>query len=552
MEFPVPELGEGIDQATVVRVLVTPGSQVAEGQDIVELETEKSTMPVGAPAAGTVEKIHVKPGDKVKVGASLISASADGKPLAASQTKEPAKPQTTTTPPAKPQAAVPAKPQAAATSDGRRIEFKLPDLGEGITGGTVVNVLAKAGDSVEAEQPLLELETEKASIPIPSPAKGRVAEMRVKQGQTVRVGEVLVVLSSASAEPLAASHGKRAPTADQAPAAPSSPAKPRAAAVPEAPSINGRSERNGDHRLVPAGPATRRLARELGVDLQQVPGSAPGGRVTQDDVKSFVRGMPKGPAAPTATSGMIAAPPLPDFSKYGPVEKKPFTGLRKAIAKNLTVSWNVAPQVTQHDVADITELEASRKQFVEGLPKGAPKVTMTVLAVKACVAALKAIPNVNASYDPSAGEYGELIVKKYYHIGIAVDTERGLVVPVIRDADKKGIAELAKELAELAEKARAGKLMPDEMRGGTFTITNLGGIGGTAFSPVLNYPEVAILGISRSSWQPAVRGDKIEPRLMLPLSFTYDHRVIDGADGARFCARLASFFSDPLRMFFES
>jgi pyruvate dehydrogenase E2 component (dihydrolipoamide acetyltransferase) len=541
MDFPVPELGEGIDQATVVRVLVTPGTAVTEGQDIVELETEKSTMPVGAPAGGTIEKILVKPGDKVKVGAALMSTGGNGKPEEA-----PAKPQAAAS--AKPQAApeTSAKPQVA--SEEKRVEFKVPDLGEGITGGTVVNVLVKAGDSVEGEQPLIELETEKASIPIPSPAKGRVEEMRVKAGQNVKVGEVLAVLSAAGGKP--AEKGAKPQVAEPAKSRTAEPAKPQAA-TPEPQTVNGRAERNGDHRLVPAGPATRRLARELGIDLQQVSGTAPGGRVTQDDVKSFVRGMPKGPAAPTATSG-VAAPPLPDFSKYGPTEKKPFTGLRKAIARNLTVSWNVAPQVTQHDLADITELEASRKNFVEALPKGSPKVTMTVLAVKACVAALKAFPHVNASYDPSAGEYGELILKKYFHIGIAVDTERGLVVPVIRDADRKSIGDLAKELAELAEKARGGKLTPDEMRGGTFTITNLGGIGGTAFSPIINYPEVAILGLSRSSWQPAVRGDKIEPRLMLPLSLTYDHRVIDGADGARFCARLATLFSDPMRMFFES
>src|SRR5262249_26718508 len=299
---------------------------------------------------------------------------------------------------------------------------------------------------------------------------------------------------------------------------------------------------------VPAAPATRRMARELGVDLKQVSGTASGGRVTRDDVKSYLRELPKGPVA--ASTGP-AIPAVPDFSQYRPIEPKPFSRLRKAIARNLTVAWNVAPAVTQHDLADITELEASRKRFVESAPKGSPKVTMTVLAVKAVVAALKAFPHVNSSYDANAGENGELIVKHYYNIGIAVDTERGLVVPVIRDADKKGVGDLGKELNGLAEKARAGKLLPDEMRGGTFTITNLGGIGGTAFTPIINYPEVAILGLSRSTWQPAVRDDKIEPRLMLPLSLTYDHRVIDGAAGARFVTRLSAAFSDPLRLLFE-
>ena len=267
-------------------------------------------------------------------------------------------------------------------------------------------------------------------------------------------------------------------------------------------------------------------------------------------MRSYLRNLSKGPNAAPAAG--VAVPALPDFSKYGEVERKPFSALRKAIARNLTISWTVAPAVTQHDLADITELEASRKRFVESAPKGAPKVTMTVLAVKAVVAALKAFPHVNASYDPNAGENGELIIKHYYNIGIAVDTERGLLVPVIRNADQKGVSDLAKELSDMAEKARAGKLLPDDMKGGTFTITNLGGIGGTAFTPILNYPEVAILGLSRSTLQPVVHDGKIEPRLMLPLSLTYDHRVVDGADGARFITRLSAAFSDPMRLLFES
>jgi pyruvate dehydrogenase E2 component (dihydrolipoamide acetyltransferase) len=265
-------------------------------------------------------------------------------------------------------------------------------------------------------------------------------------------------------------------------------------------------------------------------------------------VKNHVRKRMTQPAPSAPSSGLII-PPLPDFSKYGPVEKKPVSNIRRKIAENLTLSWHVAPAVTQFDLADITELEAGRKRIVENLPKGSPKITMTVLAVKAVVAALKEFPHVNSSVDMAAGTQ---FFKQYYHIGIAVDTERGLVVPVIRDADKKSIRDLAKDISEMAEKARGGKLSIDEMRGGAFTITNLGGIGGTAFSPIINYPEVAILGMSRSSLQPVVRDGKIEPRLMLPLCLTYDHRVIDGADGARFTARLVQLFSDPIRLLMES
>ena len=311
---------------------------------------------------------------------------------------------------------------------------------------------------------------------------------------------------------------------------------------------------NGKKDLTPAGPATRRLARELGVALMEVKASGRGGRVTLDDVKGFVRTERATVKAGGGSFGgsvvnAFTLPPMPDFSKYGEIEKKPASGIRKKIAENLTVAWRTMPMVTQNDLADITDLEAGRKRIVDSLPKGAPKITWTVLAVKACVAALKEFPTFNSSYDMNAGE---VILKKYFHIGIAVDTERGLVVPVIKDADKKSVRDIATEVQTLAEKARAGKLAIEEMRGGTFTITNLGGIGGTSFTPIVNYPEVAILGLCRSSLQAVVKDGQIVPRLMLPLSLTYDHRVIDGADGARFASRLTQLFSDPMRLLMES
>ena len=297
--------------------------------------------------------------------------------------------------------------------------------------------------------------------------------------------------------------------------------------------------------LVPAGPATRQYAREHAVSLGEVPGTARGGRVTVDDVKTHIRKRMQS----SGGGGGVSAPPMPDFSKFGPIEKKPLSNLRKKIAENLTVAATVIPAVTQFDLADITDLEAGRKRITENLPKGSPKVTMTVLAIKAIVAALKEFPSFNGAFDLANNE---IVLKGYYHVGIAVDTERGLVVPVIRDADKKSIRDLAHEVASLAEKARGGKLTIDEMRGGSFTITNLGGIGGTAFCPIINYPEVAILGLSRSAIQPAYRDGQFVPRLMMPLSLTYDHRIIDGADGARFTTRLVQLFSDPIRLLMES
>jgi len=289
----------------------------------------------------------------------------------------------------------------------------------------------------------------------------------------------------------------------------------------------------------------------MNVDLRQVPGSARGGRVTTDDVKSHIRNSMAAPVAKASTGSAsgFTSKPLPDFSKWGEVERKAATGIRKAIAENMTHNWLTCPAVTQFDNADITELEDGRKRVTATLPKDSPKITMTVLAVKAVVAALKSFPQFNVSYDAATGE---IIMKKYYHIGIAVDTPRGLVVPVIRDADKKGLREIATEVTAMAVKAREGTLSLDEMRGGSFTITNLGGIGGSFFTPIINWPEVAILGMSRSSMEPVYRDRQFVPRLILPLSLTYDHRVIDGADGARFTSQLVQILSDPIRLLMES
>jgi pyruvate dehydrogenase E2 component (dihydrolipoamide acetyltransferase) len=528
MELRLPELGEGITDATVVNVPVKPGQAVKATDTVVEVETDKASMPIPAGTDGTVSEIRVKPGDKVKVGA-VIAVVGGGK--AAPAPAPAAKPQAASAP-------APAAPAANNVAASRR-DFTLPNLGEGIENGVVVAVNVKPGDAVTAGQELFTIETDKASMPLAADADGKVEEVRVKQGDKVNIGAVLAVLSGA---------GK--PQAASPPPAPVAQPKqqPTPAQVAAAPSGNGSPGVVNEKGLVPAGPATRRYAREHGVNLSEVPGTARGGRVTVDDVKTHIRGRM---AAPVAASGFApgALPPLPDFSKYGPVEKKPLSNLRKKIAENLTLAWHAAPAVTQFDLADITDLEAGRKRIAEGLPKGSPKVTMTVLAIKAAVAALREFPNFNAALDLANGE---VVYKQFFHIGIAVDTERGLVVPVIRDADKKTIRDLAAEVASLAEKARTGKLTIDEMRGGTFTITNLGGIGGTAFSPIINYPEVAILGLSRSSIQPVFKDGQFVPRLMMPLCLTYDHRIIDGADGARFTTRLVQLFSDPIRLLMES
>jgi len=539
MNIVLPELGEGIDSATVVSIKVNTGDTVAAGQDLLDVETDKASVPVTSTGAGTIGEIKVKPGDKVAVGSVLLTFA---QPSGGHKPSE-----TVTAPPVKP--AEGSRPPLGTNAPAvpSRIEFKLPNLGEGIDSATVVSVKVKAGDAITVGQELLDVETDKASMPVPSDVEGTVESISVKAGDKVPVGGVIAVLMGSSAAQSTPPSGGRQPS--EAAIAP-----PVKSSEGLRPPLGKIESPNGKKDLTPAGPATRRLARELGVALLEVKASGRGGRVTLDDVKGFVR------VERTATksgggsfSGSIvnafALPPLPDFSKFGEIERKPVARIRETIAKNLTVAWRTMPMVTQNDLADITDLEAGRKRIVETLPKGAPKITWTVLAVKACVAALKEFANFNASYDMNAGE---VIYKKYYHIGIAVDTERGLVVPVIKDADKKSVRDIATEVQTLAEKARAGKLAIDEMRGGTFTITNLGGIGGTSFTPIVNYPEVAILGMCRSSMQAVVKDGAIVPRLMLPLSLTYDHRVVDGADGARFTSRLVQLFSDPMRLLMES
>jgi pyruvate dehydrogenase E2 component (dihydrolipoamide acetyltransferase) len=566
MEFRLPALGEGIESATVTAVLVKPGDAVSVGQHVIAVETDKAAMEVEAETPGTVEAVLVKPGDKLTVGAPVLRLS--GKAVKA-ESEAPAgggsmgargqpPEKTSAPPPAQADAGASRPPPAKAhPASGGKVQFKLPALGEGIDSATVTAVLVKPGDAVEAGQHVIAVETDKAAMEVEADAAGTVEQVHVKPGDKVPVGQVVLTFAAgrAAEAPAQAPPKEQWAEAARAPAAPTSDGRaPAAAAVASGNGIATKKERE----LIPAGPATRRLARELGVTLGEVKGTGRGGRVTIDDIKGFVRSerdrAKQGGAAGAGLSGKTVAdsyahPPLPDFSKFGEVERKAVSQIRQTIAKNLTVAWRTVPMVTQHDLADITELEAGRKRAVEALPKGVPKVTMTVLAIKAVVAALREFPHFNASYDMNAGE---VVLKRYYHIGIAVDTERGLVVPVIRDAEKKTVRDLAAEMTGLAEKARAGKLGIDEMRGGTFTITNLGGIGGTAFTPIVNYPEVAILGLSRSTLQPVVRDGQVVPRLMMPMSLTYDHRAIDGADGARFTTRLAQLFSDPLRLLMET
>jgi pyruvate dehydrogenase E2 component (dihydrolipoamide acetyltransferase) len=436
-------------------------------------------------------------------------------------------------------------------------EIKLPQLGENLTGGDVLDIKVKPGDTVSQGQTLLEVEAEKSTVEVPSPIAGRIAKMLVNKGESIQVGQSLCLIEEtdgakqeAPKETVPSKSGKVDTKTVEA--VPTDGAGKRASAEAKAPEHreaaksagDGRQTaaapqpaRSGDEKLVPAGPATRRLARELGVDLGRVRGSAPGGRVTQEDIKAYVRAIASGA---TVSGGAIQTPPLPDFERWGRIERRSLDGIRRKTAEQMSLAWSVVPHVTQHDLADVTDLDAFRRQQEKG-----PKLTVTAFALKAAAIALRQFPHFNASLDLAGGQ---LILKQYYHIGVAVDTERGLLVPVIRDVESKTIYELAQELTAVAERARQKKLQVDEMRGGTFTITNLGGIGGTGFSPIVNYPEVAILGMSRGRLQPVVHNSQVIPRLLLPVSLSYDHRVIDGADAARFTRRIAELLENPLIM----
>ncbi len=444
------------------------------------------------------------------------------------------------------------------------VQFKLPEVSEGVKSVDVGAILVKEGDVIEAGQEVMELETDKAVVPLPCPHAGTVVKILVKQGDSVSIGAPVIEIdpsgNGAAAKPAPKTESsKPAPAAeakpDAKPASPSSapaPAPAKAASAEAKPAPAASANGGGGNVALdtpppPAGPATRRLARELGVDLRQVSGTGPGNRITLEDVQAYVRSRLEGASS---GGGGVAEPALPDFAKHGAIERQKMNKLSRTSAANLSMAWNVIPHVTHHDQFDITELEVARREFVERAKKSnGPKVTMTALAIKASVVALKEFPQFNASFDSRAGE---IVLKKYYHIGVAVDTPNGLVVPVIRDCERKSVLQIAADLTELAGRARDRKLDIAEMQGATFTITNLGGIGGTAFTPIVNWPEVAILGMCRSQKSLAIIEGEIQERLMLPVSLSYDHRVVNGADAARFVSRLGAILSDPFQWLMES
>ena len=574
IEFKLPELGENIEQGDLVRLMVAPGATVNTGQSVMELETDKAVVEVPSSVSGTVQEIRVKEGDKIKVGqviftvdgaeakAPAATAAAAAPAPAATPSEQKSVPTPARKETASEQKAQPTAPSEPATSGGG--EFKLPELGENISQGDLVRLMVSAGTKVSEGQPVMELETDKAVVEVPSSVTGMVKDVKVKEGEKIKVGQVIFTLEGAGAAAVAPARPRNAPVEHVSgqhgarlafQAAIRAEGKTEEQALPpdqpqqvpaqfSMPAQLGKVAGTEHRQAIPAAPHVRRLARELGVDIYEVKGSGPGGRISEENVKAYAKSLLSAAtsAAATPRAGHFAQPQLPDFGKWGNIERVSMRGVRRKTAEHLAEAWNTIPHVTQHDRADITELEQLRARFAPKAEEAGGKMTVTAIALKVCAAALKVFPQFNASIDI---EKEEIVYKQYISIGVAADTDRGLLVPVIRDVDKKNIVELAVELSQLSKKAREKKLASGDMEGGTFTITNLGGIGGVGFTPIVNYPEVAILGLSRSRIEPEWINGKFEPRLILPLSLSYDHRLIDGADAARFLRWIAEAFEQP-------
>ena len=546
-EILLPDIGD-FTAVEIIEILVAPGDQVQAEQSLLTLESDKATIEIPAPKGGTVKEVKVKVGDRVSEGALLLLLEPGEAQAAPARVADRPAPVPATAAPAEP------KPQ----SKRETVSVVLPDVGD-FSDIPVVEILVAPGDRVSLDQSLLTVESDKATMEIPSPHAGVVEELAVKLGDTLSAGDLILTLSldapdqAAQEQPATAAAAVIAPAVSEpTPQSEPEPARrapgevePRQAPVLPRPEDMAAIARG---RKAHASPTVRRFARELGVDLARVKGSGPKGRIIKGDVQGFVKqalreGLPAQSGA-TAQFQLPAAPEV-DFARFGPVELQELPRIRKLSGKHLHRCWIGIPHVTQFDEADITELESFRRQHNETAGTDGLKLSLLPFLLKAVAAALREMPVLKASLSAD----GESLVHKHYtHVGVAVDTPQGLVVPVIRDVDRKGLLVLAAELAELSGKARAGKLLPGDMQGGCFSISSLGGIGGTAFTPIVNAPEVAILGVSRSEMKPVWNGTDFVPRLMLPLSLSYDHRVVDGADGVRFTARLGRLLGDIRRL----
>lgn len=548
IELKLPELGENIESADVLSLLVKEGDRVQKDQALFEIETDKATIEVPSTHDGIVKKLLIKSGDKIKVGQTVIilddsAASSE----AVREIKEKA-PVVNTSLPIENAKSELKEGSSESHFTSKIIEITLPDLGENIEAADVVSVLVKKGDKIEKDQGIIEIETDKATVEVPSTASGEVVEVLITQGTKAKVGQALIKLKTST-------EFEQRPSVKEI--------------IPEKTDVK-HVETKADTELAkaeeksfqttekdfhqppitkgsaPAAPSVRRIARELGVDINEVPGTGPYGRISMDDVKVYVKKLNEQRGKGVGIG--IKAEKLPDFSKFGKIEIKPMSNIRTKTAEHLSYAWAAIPHVTQFDEADITILEMTRKAFNPKVEKEGGKLTITSFLLKISAAALKTFPQFNSSIDM---EKKEIIYKNYYNIGVAVDTEFGLIVPVIKDVDKKNLTQLSVELSQISERARNKKISLEELQGGCFTITNLGGIGGTSFTPIVNSPEVAILGVSRGSYKPIYKDGKFEPRMIVPLSLSYDHRIIDGADAARFLRWVCEALEQPMKLLLE-
>ena len=553
IDIQVPDIGD-FDEVTVIELLVKPGDTVAAEQSLITVESDKASMEIPSSQAGVVKEIKVKLGDKVKQGSVVLTLEAQG--AAASEPNKAAAPAASA--PAAIKTEATATASVAPAPAAGPVEVRVPDIGD-FKDVSVIEVLVKPGDTIKPEQSLVTVESDKASMEIPSSAGGVLKELKVKVGDTVNIGDLLALLEGASVA------AAPAPAASAAPAAPAAPAPaPSAAAAPAAPAPAATAAALPAHEpgaalqgsLPHASPSVRKFARELGVPLTELKGTGPKGRILLEDVQGFTKAVMSGSAqtqaqaakAPAASKGAgggtgagldLLPWPKVDFTKFGPVERQDLSRIKKISGANLHRNWVMIPHVCNHDDADITELESFRVQMNKENEKAGVKITMLAFLIKASVAALKKFPQFNASLDGD-----QLVLKQYFNVAFAADTPNGLVVPVIKDADKKGVIQISQEMGELAKKARDGKLGPADMSGACFTISSLGGIGGRYFTPIINAPEVAILGVCKSRIEPVWDGKAFQPRLMQPMSLSWDHRVIDGAAAARFNAYLGQVLAD--------
>lgn len=546
IEIQVPDIGD-FDEVSVIELMVKPGDTVKADQSLIVVESDKASMEIPCSHAGVIKSLLVKVGDKVKQGSVIVSLDAAGDAAATTSAPAPAAAAAIVNTPA----AAPSVAPAAAASAPSAIQVVVPDIGD-FKDVVVIELMVKVGDAVKVEQSLITVESDKASMEIPSSHAGVVQELKVKVGDKVNIGDLVAVLlgqGGSAVSAVASTASSAAPvSATLAASAASTPVSSSAMAVPAHNPTGAPSA-----QLPHASPSVRKFARLLGVPLNEVKGTGPKGRITEQDVQAFTKSVMSGAQQTTAQAasskhstaandgaglGLIPWPKV-DFSKFGSVERKDLSRIKKISGANLHRNWVMIPHVTNHDDVDITDLEAFRVSTNKDNEKSGVKVTMLAFLIKACVAALKKFPEFNASLDGD-----QLVLKQYFHIGFAADTPNGLVVPVIKDADKKGIMQISQEMGELAKKARDGKLAPADMSGACFTISSLGGIGGRYFTPIINAPEVAILGVCKSTIEPVWDGKVFAPRLMLPLSLSWDHRVIDGAAAARFNVYLGHILGD--------